>query len=158
MKLSPSQVKNLMKRGLRLLLDPDPELSERLRAYEFFDYRCAYCGIEVKLGEGDLDHLISAATGGSNHISNRVLSCKPCNAKEKREMAWKDFLTKKCPDEQVLVERQRKIEEWVNQNEGICTLSEESLSLLENEYERVAAEYDAACRKIRDARSPLIKH
>src|SRR2546429_801094 len=149
MKLSPSQVKNLMRRGLRLLLDPDPEPADRLRVYEFFGYRCAYCGIDLEHGEGDLDHLISAAMGGSNHISNRVLSCKPCNAKEKREMVWIDFLKKKCPDEQVLAERQSKIEEWISQCGGIRTLPEETLHLLENECRRVTAEYDIACRNIR---------
>lgn len=153
MKLSPSQVKNLMCRGLRLLLDPDPERADRLRAYEFFDCRCAYCGIEIELGKGDLDHLISAATGGSNHISNRVLSCKPCNAEEKREMAWKDFLKKKCPDEQVLAKRQVKIEEWVNQCGDIRILPEETLRLLKYECERVTAEYDVACHNIRNIRS-----
>jgi hypothetical protein len=152
MKLSPSQVKNQMCRGLRLLLDPDPERTDRLRAYEFFDYRCAYCGAKLEIEEGDLDHLISAATGGSNHISNRVLSCKPCNAREKREMAWKDFLKKKCPGEQVLAYRQLKIEEWVNLCGGIRTLPEETLRLLKYECERVKVEYDVACRNIRNIR------
>lgn len=141
-----------MRRGLRQLLDPELEPVDRLRAYEFFNYRCAYCDIELELGKGDLDHLISAAKGGSNHISNRVLSCKPCNAEEKREMVWRDFLKKKCLNEHVLAERQRRIEEWVSQCGGIRTLPEESLRLLENESKRVTDEYDVACRNIRNVK------
>jgi hypothetical protein len=152
MKPSSSQVKSVIRRGLRQLLDPDPKPADRLRVWKFFDSQCAYCGTKLELGKGDLDHLISAAKDGSNHISNRVLSCKTCNAEEKREMAWNDFLKKKCSDEQTLAERQRKIEEWMSQCGGSPLLSEEILRLLESEYKRVAAEYDAACRKIRTAR------
>ena len=155
MKPSSSQVKSIIRRGLRQLLDPDPKPAERSRVWTFFNYQCAYCGIALVRGEGHLDHLISAARDGSNHISNRVLSCKTCNAEEKREMAWKDFLKKKCPDEQVLVERQRKIEEWISQHGDTQPLPEESLRLLESEYKRVAAEYDLACRRIRNAKRSL---
>lgn len=138
-----------MRRGLRQLLDPELKPAERLRAYEFFDCRCAYCGLELELGKGDLDHLISAARGGSNRLSNRVLSCKPCNAEEKRDMAWKDFLRRKCLNDAVLKERQRKIEEWISQCGGIHILPGETLRLLESECKRVTDEYDAACRNIR---------
>ena len=155
MKYSPSQVKNLMRRGLRLLLDPDPEPADRNSVYEFFDYCCAYCGTKLGLENRDLDHLIPAAMGGSNHISNRVLACKPCNAKEKREMAWRDFLKKKCPNEQVLVERQRRIEDWISQNGDMPTLPDEILRLLESECKRVTAEYNVACNKVRSIKSSL---
>jgi 5-methylcytosine-specific restriction endonuclease McrA len=91
MELTPSQTTNLMRRGLRLLFDPEPSPEEKLRIFDFFQGRCAYCDEEVA-GKHDFDHLVSSAKGGANHVSNRVLSCKPCNAKHKRETDWQEFL------------------------------------------------------------------
>lgn len=155
MKPSSSQVKSIIRSGLRQLLDPDPKQADRLRVWEFFDYRCAYCGVELEHGNSDLDHLIPSSRAGSNHISNRVISCKTCNSKEKREMEWKDFLKKKCPNDQVLADRQFKIEEWIRLNGDAPVLPEETRRLLESEYKRVTAEYDVACRRIRSARRSL---
>jgi 5-methylcytosine-specific restriction endonuclease McrA len=43
-----------------------------------FGYRCAYCGIsDVPL---EREHRIARSRGGSDHESNIVPSCRPCNA------------------------------------------------------------------------------
>src|SRR4051812_41123637 len=91
MKLTPSQVKNLMRRGLRFIIDPEPEPVDRARCADFFGRACAYCSQTIE-GSGDLDHLVAAARGGRNHISNRVFSCKRCNAELKRGKDWQEFL------------------------------------------------------------------
>jgi 5-methylcytosine-specific restriction endonuclease McrA len=70
----PAQVKNLMRRGLRLLVDPAVTPEEKRRVYAFFENQCAFCGAGIA-GKGDLDHLVPTSKNGSNHISNRVLSC-----------------------------------------------------------------------------------
>jgi hypothetical protein len=153
MRLTPSQVKNLMRRGLRLLLDPDLEKEDRARVIEFFEHRCAYCGCPIQEGKGDLDHLVSASRRGSNHISNRVLSCKPCNAEEKRETDWQDFLWQKSGAKtSTFAQRKRKIEQWARACGDARTLPEKALHVLEEECRRVTAEYDAACRRIRKAK------
>jgi hypothetical protein len=54
--------------------------------------------------------MISAAKGGANHISNRVPSCKRCNAVEKRERDWHEFLREKAADEPTHASRCQKIE------------------------------------------------
>jgi 5-methylcytosine-specific restriction endonuclease McrA len=90
----PAQVKNrknLMRRGLRLLVDPGVTPAERRRVYAFFEEQCAFCGARLD-GKGDLDHLVPTAKDGSNHISNRVVSCGGCNAKEKLDSDWLEFL------------------------------------------------------------------
>lgn len=74
MKLTPAQVKNLMRRGLRFLVDPEPEKSDKNRFREYFKDCCAYCGRHLEHGGGDIDHLVSAALGGANAMTNRVLS------------------------------------------------------------------------------------
>ena len=151
MKLTPSQAKNLMRRGLRLLLDPDLEKDEREMVAAFFDHRCAYCGCPIEKGDGDLDHLVSASRRGSNHISNRVLSCKRCNAEEKREMDWQEFLKLKCAgDASLLNERKMKIERWARECGDARVIRGQALQVLEEECRRVTAEYDRACARIRE--------
>ncbi len=149
MELTPAQVKNLMRRGLRLLIDPEPEPEERQRAIAHFDHCCAYCGSPIEKGYADLDHLVSAAKAGRNHISNRVLSCKPCNAEEKRDMGWEEFLLKKCGDGPLLEERRHKILDWVNSAGVVPPLPDATLRLLDEESRRVTAVYEEACRKLR---------
>lgn len=151
MKLTPSQVKNLMRRGLRLLVDPEPETEERQRAISFFEHCCAYCGDVIEKGKGDLDHLLSAARGGRNHISNRVFSCKPCNAEQKRDKDWQQFLREKHRAGNAFESKQRKILEWVQLSGAVAPLPEAVLQLLEEQAREVTAAFDAACAKVRRA-------
>jgi HNH endonuclease len=149
MNLTPSQVKNLMRRGMRLLVDPEPESDQRQRTIAFFGNCCAYCGSSIEKGQVDLDHLLSAAKGGRNHISNRVFSCKRCNAEQKRDMGWEEFLLKKCGEGPLWERRRRKILDWINSAGAIPPLTDETLRLLEEEGRRVTAAYDKACRRLR---------
>ena len=150
MKLTPAQVKNLMRRGLRFLVDPDPEPGDRMQVWSHFQSRCAYCDRPLAPGEGDLDHLLSAAQRGGNALANRVLSCKPCNAEEKRDQEWTSFLMSKCNDPDILASRRDRIEQWIQLNGGHPVLDEDTLEILSAEQKRVTDEYDAACRRIRE--------
>jgi len=150
MKLTPAQVKNLMRRGLRFLVDPDPEPADRQRVWANFQSRCAYCDRPLRDAEGDMDHLVSAAERGGNSLANRVLSCKPCNAQEKRDQEWRAFLSSKCGDLSTLAERRTRIEEWIELNGGHPVLDGATLEVLSVEAKRVTDEYDLACRRIRD--------
>ncbi|HEY0323065.1 MAG TPA: HNH endonuclease signature motif containing protein [Pyrinomonadaceae bacterium] len=149
MKLTPSQVKNLMRRGLRFLVDPEPAVEERQRAIAFFGHCCAYCGTPIGHGKGDLDHLVPAAKGGRNHISNRVFSCKPCNAEEKRDKDWEEFLLEKCGGSPTFELRSGKILEWIESAGAVPPLSEDMLHLIEEQCREATAAYDKACRKVR---------
>lgn len=151
MKLTPSQVKNLMRRGLRLLVDPEPARAERERCIEFFGSCCAYCGMQVVVGQGTLDHLLAAALGGRNHVSNRVFSCRECNDKEKRDRAWKEFLIEKTGTEAMMGARLDKISEWINLAGAVPPLTESTLQTIEDEAKRVTAAYDQACKRVRGA-------
>jgi hypothetical protein len=149
MKLTPSQVKNIMRRGLRLLIDPNPEPEQRAQCVEYFGHICAYCDDDVAKGQGDLDHLLSSAKGGRNHISNRVFSCKRCNAEEKREKQWESFLLDKYGPGPVFNERRSKILGWVAIAGDVPPLSDEMLEILEAQSRAVVAGYDEACKMIR---------
>lgn len=149
MRYTPSQITNLMRRGLRLLVDPEPEIDEKQRCIAFFDHRCAYCGVLIEKGQGDLDHLLSASLGGRNHISNRVFSCKPCNAKEKRDEAWEDFLIKKHGKGPVMTVHKKKILAWVASAGGVPPLPEQTLRVLTEEGQRLTDAYMGACKKVR---------
>ncbi len=149
MKLTPSQVKNLMRRGLRLLVDPEPEPEECEKVKTFFQHCCAYCGTSIEAGKGDLDHLLSASRGGRNHTSNRVFSCRCCNQKEKRDRDWQEFLLEKGLG---FEEKERKILDWLDSVEIVAPIPSIILQAIEEESQRVTAIYDNACQKIRDLR------
>lgn len=152
MELTPGQVKNLMRRGLRRLVDPEPDRLAKLEVWRYFQSRCAYCDTPLVDRNGDIDHLIPAALGGSNALANRVLACKPCNAQEKRDEHWESFLQRKCADPAIRELRARRIRAWVLQNGGHPTLDRKILELLDAENERVTAEYDLSCQRLREAR------
>lgn len=63
-----------------------------IRAYlrQKWEDKCAYCG---KKGE-EVEHLVPRSRGGSNRISNLVLSCRKCNEK-KGSLTLEEFLAKK---------------------------------------------------------------
>jgi hypothetical protein len=149
---NPAQVKNLMRRGLRLLVDPEPDLAARRALITYFENRCAYCDTSLAGVQGDMDHLVPAALGGSNALANRVLSCKQCNAQEKRDQQWDVFLRQKIPDVQVRETRQRRIEDWVVRNGGHPTLEASVLAVLDVESKKATEAYDDAVRRLRDVR------
>jgi hypothetical protein len=151
MNLTPSQSTNLMRRGLRLLFDPEPSREEKQRIFDYFRGRCAYCEEEVA-GKHDFDHLISSAKGGANHVSNRVLSCKPCNAKHKRETDWQEFLRDKWKgDPAKLAALRNRIDQWVD----TCIAYAPPDSVIRAwavECQRLTDEFAVAVTRIRDAR------
>src|ERR1019366_9355112 len=144
MKLTPSQIKNLMRRGLRFIVAREPEPADRARCVEFFGHSCAYCWEPIPQGRGDLDHLVSAARGGRNHISNRVFSCKPCNAELKRDKDWQHFLKERHGPGAEFDERRQKILWWVQNAGAEPPLSAEMLARLEQAAESATSAYDEA--------------
>jgi hypothetical protein len=116
--VSTAFAKNVVRRALMQVADPAPDRRQQLLIWEFFASACAYCGrvVSKESKEGHIDHLVSASLGGRNHIANRVLSCAPCNEKEKRDAPWEDFLRVKCSDDLVHGERRARIEEWQRLN------------------------------------------
>lgn len=45
------------------------------------NYKCVYCGVDIK-ENFSIDHIIPLSKGGTNHIENIDLVCKPCNTKK----------------------------------------------------------------------------
>lgn len=116
--VTTAYVKNIIRRGLRELVDPSPDRDESADVWRFFNSQCAYCGKTLAKGnkEGHIDHLISASKGGPNHISNRVLSCAICNESEKLDADWDDFLKRKANNPDTYETRKQKILEWQKTN------------------------------------------
>ena len=112
--VTTAYAKNIIRRSFRELVDPTPAADQLEVLWLHFASRCAYCGREPRPGqkEAHIDHLISAARGGPNHLSNRVLSCAQCNEIEKRDLEWQKFLRGKCNDAIVFDERRRRIVQW----------------------------------------------
>jgi len=70
----------------------DYEVKEYL--LEKYNYSCVYCG--VKNAPFEKEHVIPRSRGGSNRISNLVLSCRGCNEK-KDNMPIEEFLKDNQP-------------------------------------------------------------
>jgi HNH endonuclease len=151
-KMTPGYAKNTMRRALRAVIDPEPSASEIAKLWEYFGSACAYCGRGLSRGnrEGHVDHLIS---GGTNHISNRVLSCPVCNGDEKREADWLVFLRKKTCDDQVFRKRRQRIESWHESNK-----SQEQSRIdaeVQAEIDRAISGFDNAVSNLRQLRQRL---
>jgi hypothetical protein len=141
-----------MRYGLRLLFDPDPPKELKNLAVNFFGNACAYCGeTREKL---HLDHLIASSNRlGHNGIANRVPACPKCNANQKREMPWRDFLSMRWRDDPAQIAPfAKKIEIWTKYvGEEFPGPPEPLLDLLEQEFARVKTEYEVSVRRIREA-------
>jgi hypothetical protein len=114
-RVTPLMAKNTIKRSLRSIVDRELTESEKSEIWQYYSAKCAYCGKTLaKAGrEGHIDHLVPTTSGGTNHISNRVLSCPQCNGDEKREEEWQSFLNRKISDRNIREERIQRIKDWV---------------------------------------------
>lgn len=155
---TPSFAKGRIKAALKAIVDPELKPAEIDAIWHFFDSQCAYCGIILarndNRGGGDMDHLISVNSGGANHISNRVLSCSPCNAHKKRDRDWEEFLREECEDDNLHAARHTKIIEWVNRN-GTFELSNRLQTALEEETTRMSSEMDIAVDRLRTLKKAI---
>lgn len=152
--MTPSLVKNMIKRSLCEIIDPNPSSKDKDRIWDYFGCECAYCGKKIRKGfkEGHIDHLVSSSCGGSSGVGNRVLSCAACNEAEKRDMPWEEFLIQKCPNNDVLRKRKDKILEWQASNKKVIINSEIIAKIVAMSNE-VATFYDQkvkAARQLRD--------
>jgi len=70
-----------------------PNVKQKLQVYEFFDSRCAYCGVLLDKDLSTLDHLIplNRTALGLHAWGNVVACCRHCN-KDKHFKDWQDFL------------------------------------------------------------------
>ena len=54
----------------------------RRNIYEFYDYKCCYCGKKLPTTELNLDHVMPKCRGGRTSWENIVTACIPCNLKK----------------------------------------------------------------------------
>lgn len=143
-RVTPSMAKNTIKRSLRALVDRELSATEKTAIWVHFSSQCAYCGKKLTrvCREGHIDHLIPTTSGGTNHISNRVLSCSTCNGDEKREEDWISFLDRKIDDPATREARIRKIQSWVQMHSHLEKPIDEVI--LEHHIENVCNAFDSA--------------
>jgi len=151
---TPGYIKNMIRRSLREVVDPSPSKSDERKMWEFFNSECAYCGKKIRKEnkEGHIDHLISCSKGGSNQITNRVLSCASCNEKEKLDMYWEEFLAQKNPDKNILTKRKEKILAWQRLHKQV-SFNKKILEKIESISDKLVAYYDKKVRYIRGLRN-----
>lgn len=143
-RVTPSMAKNTIKRSLRSIVDRELTDSEKSEIWQYFTDKCAYCGKKLARAgrEGHIDHLVPTTRGGTNHISNRVLSCPQCNGDEKREKKWQYFLNRKISDLKNRKERIQRIQDWVTKHShGKKPIDE---NILQRQFDNVCKAFDAA--------------
>ena len=65
---------------------------KRLTVWRRHDAHCYYCHTLMSLWEMSIDHLIPKSKGGTNHVSNLVPCCKPCNGKKANKLNAKIYV------------------------------------------------------------------
>ena len=150
---SVGQAKNVVTRALRAILDRELTRTEEALVWRYFKSACAYCGLRLwkKGRKGHLDHLVH---GGTNHISNRVLSCGVCNGDEKRDRPWRAFIKEKASSPGTLAARRRLILEWVKKHKP-SHVPHGKERLVEREIKRVVAQIDQSVLRLRAHRVAL---
>lgn len=89
-------------------------LDERIAVWEDSGRMCHYCDKPLpkpgtKSGKGThLDHKIAHALGGSDDLSNLLVSCKVCN-REKGKADYEDFLSRRLAQSKKQVLRLSKL-------------------------------------------------
>lgn len=155
---TPGYVKNIMRRSLRELIDRSPTKAKINTIWAYFESRCAFCGdsLDRSKKEGHIDHLVSAAQGGWNHVSNRVLSCANCNEKDKLDDPWEEFLDGKVQDPSTRQLRKDKILDWQRlhgasdnkMSKAMAKLLEDAFVEVEELYSRKVDEIRRAVREL----------
>ena len=148
-KMTAGLAKNHIRRALRAVVDPEPSAREITKLWEYFGAVCAYCArpLDRAKREGDVDHLVAS---GTNHISNRVLSCKQCNGDEKRDSDWQEFLGKKACDIATFNERRDRIQAWCRSVSPMEQKVDDER--LQKEIAAVISAFDAAVDNLRQLR------
>lgn len=153
---SLGQAKNVIRRALRAILDREPSDKEKALVWEYFKSECVYCGQLLTKGDrkAHLDHLVHQ---GSNHISNRVLSCGICNGDEKREQDWQEFLNNKVADKETFNTRKKAIEDWISKTKTNYSPHDKA-TIVDEEIAKVMEVIDKAAERLRAHRIPPGKH
>ena len=134
LKDTPSMAKNKIRRCLKAILDPHPSVKDIDALWEYFGSYCSYCGNPICRAsrKGHMDHAISSSLGGTNAIHSHVLACDRCNGDEKREELWESFLQKKCPSQDVLALRSKRICDWISVQHKSSALSDPDMQVRAN--------------------------
>jgi 5-methylcytosine-specific restriction endonuclease McrA len=151
--MTPSQARNAIKKCLKEIIYPRPTRQDKDNIWVYFKNRCAYCEITLtkESRKGHIDHLYSEMEGGSNRLSNLVLTCATCNGDEKRETNWNEFLAKKCAtDSKAYLERSRQIASWIEINGGQPILTKNEMKILSSEFEVINQVLSASIVKLKN--------
>lgn len=53
--------------------------AQRLRVYNMYGGRCAYCGKPIKYEDMQVDHMVPLYNGGTDNEENYAPACRMCN-------------------------------------------------------------------------------
>jgi 5-methylcytosine-specific restriction endonuclease McrA len=145
---SVSVAKNRMARAVESILDPWPVGKDPI--WEFFDSKCAYCGLKLVKGQRQA-HIDHATSRAGNHLGNLVLACPQCNGDEKRDEDWREFLERKVSDQVVRRERAERIERWQALHPKPELAASPDIAAIDSELRAMIAAFGERCADLRAA-------
>ena len=88
----------------------NPSILTHKRLIEKYGKKCFYCGYKLK-GYWEIDHIIARSKNGSDHITNLVPACRPCNhaKSNKTRREWIGWLEDRLELRQKQVRKIRRI-------------------------------------------------
>jgi hypothetical protein len=75
-----------------------------------WDYRCAYCQVQLADKQATLDHVVPKAKGGLTVRENLIPACLRCNV-SKSARCWEEWLREQAFHS---IEREAAIHSWIN--------------------------------------------
>lgn len=151
--MTAPQARNAIRKALVEIIGPKPRKREIEAMWEHFESRCAFCGADLKRSDrkGHADHLVPAAAGGHNHISNRVLACATCNGDEKLDQDWVQFL-EQAPAQEDVATRKERILAWQQKHHAECSVEDSDLAEALLAAEAAIQAFNGACDHVRAVR------
>lgn len=150
-KMTAGYAKNTIRRALRAVVDPEPSEKEVAEIWDFFSSALTVVASSRRGCGRVMSILVPATAAGTNHISNRVLSCSGCNGDEKGDEPWLNFLRAKTKDQTLFKNRRKRIEDWMSRNTPPNPSAINS-ELLKRVAERAVAAFDEAVTRLRRAK------
>jgi hypothetical protein len=85
----------------------------RQSIFESWEWKCAYCDIELDTKSATIDHIVPKYKGGHNVKSNMICSCSKCN-RSKGSVLLEDWYNPS--NSYYSEERLGKIKHWIEDN------------------------------------------
>lgn len=148
----------MSKEGKVIKLKRSVSKTLRFEVFKRDAFTCQYCGRKAPDVVLQADHIHPHSKGGQDDILNLITSCFDCNAgKRDKELDDQSVLAKQRAQLEELNERRNQLEMMIAWREGLNSLEDGHVELIQAELER-ASGFTANDRGMRSIRAALRKY